>query len=111
MKLFRRGICALFAALTLVACSSDDGRFDPGEGDGEDISCMEHQPDTPGTSYTDTDQRETGAVLQLLRYYVTNGAKPYCDGEPPNDTDRQWAQLVVDLGGSPASVAPILEAE
>ncbi|MBA3418720.1 MAG: hypothetical protein H0U09_08490 [Geodermatophilaceae bacterium] len=100
---------ALLLLLPLTGCSSDDGRFDPG-GSGE-ISCMEHQTEEPGTAYTGGENGDTAAVLAVLRYYVSNGAKPYCDGEPPTETDRMWAQLVVDLGGNADSVAPILEAE
>lgn len=97
------------AALVLAGCGADDGRFDSGE-DGE-ITCMEHQTQVPGTAYTGGEDGDTAAILGVLRYYVQNGSKPYCDGEPPTETDRMWAQLVVDLGGSEDSVAPILEGE
>ncbi len=97
-------------ALLLAGCSSDDGRFDVGES--EDISCMEHQSDEPGEAYTGGEEGgDTAAILAVFRYYVSNGSKPYCDGEPPTETDRMWAQLVVDLGGSRDSVEPILEGE
>ncbi len=95
------------AAVLLMGCSEDDGRFDPGAS--EEISCMEHQSDTPGPAYTGGEDGDTAAILAVLRYYVANGAKPYCDGEPPTEVDKMWAQLVVDLGGSEDSVAPILE--
>ncbi len=94
-------------AVFLAGCSSDDGRFDVG--DSEDITCMEHQNDEPGEAYTGGDKGDTAAILAVFRYYVSNGSKDYCDGEPPTETDQKWAQLVVDLGGSPDSVAPILE--
>jgi len=97
----------VLAAVVLSGCGSDDGRFDPG---GDDLECMEHQEDSPGTAYTGGEDSDSAAILQVFRYYVANGSKPYCDGEPPSDNDREWAQLVVDLGGSEASVAPILDA-
>lgn len=95
-----------FLTLVLAGCGGDDGRFDPGEGE---ITCMEHQTQEPGTAYTVGEDGDTAARLAVLRYYVDNGSKPYCDGEPPTEIDRLWAQLVVDLGGSEDSVAPILE--
>lgn len=94
-------------AVMLAGCSSDDGRFDVG--DSEDITCMEHQTDEPGAAYTSGEDGDTAAILAVFRYYVANGSKPYCDGEPPTDTDRMWAQLVVDLDGSADSVESILE--
>lgn len=95
------------SALILTGCSSDDGRFTPGAED--EITCMEHQEESPGTAYTGGAEGETAAILQVFRYYVANGEKPYCDDEPPSETDKEWAQLVVDLGGSKASVSAILD--
>ncbi len=93
--------------LLVAGCSSDDGRFDPGGQD--EITCMEHQEDSPGTAYTGGAEGDTAAILQVFRYYVANGDKPYCDDEPPTETDKEWAQLVVDLGGSRDSVSAILD--
>lgn len=94
--------------VVLAGCGGDDGRFNVGASD--EVECMEHQEESPGTAYTGGDEGDSAAILQVFRYYVTNGSKPYCDGEPPSETDREWAQLVVDLGGSEDSVAPILDA-
>lgn len=101
---------ALLALSTLIlaGCSSDDGRFNPGAE--AEITCMEHQEESPGTAYTGGTEGDTAAILQVFRYYVAHGDKPYCDDEPPTETDKEWAQLVVDLGGSEDSVAPILDA-
>ncbi len=107
-----RSTLVAVAVLSFAGCtgeSADDGRFDRGEVEGE-LECMEHQAESPGTDYTGGTEADTAAILGMFRYYVDNGDKPYCDGDPPSDTDRDWAQLVVDLGGSEESVAPILEA-
>lgn len=98
------------AVAVLAGCggSSDDGRF--AAGDGEKSTCMEHQQEKPGTAYTSGADAETAAVLRVFRYYVANGDKGYCDGAAPTDVDVAWANLVVDLGGSADSVAPILDA-
>ncbi|MBA3524724.1 MAG: hypothetical protein H0T85_09280 [Geodermatophilaceae bacterium] len=104
-----RVIPAVLAALLLSSCSGgDDGRFVTGAE--ADISCMEHQSQSPGTAYTGGEDGDTAAILSVFRYYVANGAKGYCDGDPPTDEDLEWAQLVVDLGGSSDSVQPILDA-
>lgn len=104
----RTAYAAVIATLLLTGCSSDgDGRFDAGGS--EDITCMEHQSAEPGPAYTSGDDADTAAILTVFRYYVANGSKPYCDEQPPTDTDKLWAQLVVDLGGSADSVAPILD--
>lgn len=100
-------LAVLVTAMLLAGCSGEDGRFDAG--DTAEITCMEHQTSEPGPAYTGGEDGDTAAIFGMLRYYVANGSKPYCDGEPPTETDRMWAQLVVDLGGSADSVAPILE--
>lgn len=108
MRRLPRTVIAGLSLILLAGCSGDDGRFFPGETD--EITCMEHQEDSPGTAYTGGDEADTASILAVFRYYVSNGAKGYCDGDPPNENDLEWAQLVVDLGGSESSVAPILDA-
>ncbi|MBA2416777.1 MAG: hypothetical protein H0V64_13010 [Geodermatophilaceae bacterium] len=108
MPTWRSTVLAVSAAAVLLAgCGGGDGRFNAAGS--EEITCMEHQTDEPGTAYTGGEDGDTAAILGVFRYYVENGSKPYCDGEPPTEIDRMWAQLVVDLGGSEDSVAPILE--
>lgn len=105
----RRVFVAAVLVVSLSACSGgDDGRFVTGEQ--AEVSCMEHQTDSPGTAYTGGAKADTAAILAVFRYYVSNGDKGYCDGDGPDDQDLEWAQLVVDLGGSKDSVAPILDA-
>lgn len=97
------------AGALLAGCSSapDPGpRFD-NEG-AQQLTCMRHQPTMPGARYTDVAHRRTDETLPLLRYYTSNAAKPYCDGAPPTDIDRRWAQLYVDLGADRATVANLL---
>ena len=109
MRTWQLTVVAFSAAgVFLGGCGGgSDGRFVTG--DAAELTCMEHQPDAPGTAYTGGEDGDTAAILAVFRYYVANGSKPYCDGEPPTETDRMWAQLVVDLGGSESSVAPILQ--
>ncbi len=95
-------------ALTAAGCSSDNGRFNT-EGL-VTLPCATHQQAPPGKAYTDTDQANLGLRLQVLRYYTLNTGVPYCDGRGPTSTDKKWAALVVSLGGSRSSVAPILDA-
>lgn len=103
----RRGMVAAAVAVLAAGCSSGStGQFNPGQG--SELTCMEHQTDTPGTAYTSGPEADTASILGVFRYYVSNGDKAYCDGAGPTEIDRQWAQLVVDLGGSKDSVAKIL---
>ena len=100
---------ALLSALFAGACTGtapDPGpRFDD---EGIEVSCMKHQPQPPGTRYTDDEQQRTGETLALLRYYTANGAKPYCDGQGPTAADREWAGLYVRLGADRDNVAALL---
>lgn len=101
--------------LLATACSgSSAAPVDPGpvfdsEG-GRTVACMVHQPAGPGSRYTDPQRRDTVQVLTLLHYYTVNGAKPYCDGQPPSVVDRSWARVYVDLGADPAAVRALLPA-
>jgi hypothetical protein len=92
-----------------VGCSSepDPGPVFNNEG-GQEVACMVHQPEPPGARYTDPAMRETAANLALLRYYTTNGSKPYCDGAAASEADREWAQVYLDLGGSEEKVTTVL---
>jgi hypothetical protein len=74
-----------------------------------DLTCMKHQPQPPGTRYTDDTARRTDETLALLRYYTANGALPYCDGNGPTDIDRQWVDLYVRLGADRKNVAALLD--
>lgn len=104
-------LIAIAVGLLVAGCAAeapDPGpKFDD-EGQRE-TACMAHQPAAPGARYTDTTLRRTGETLLVLRYYTTNGTKPYCDGAGPTDTDRAWAKLYVDLGADRTNVADPLE--
>ncbi len=97
-------LAAVLPVAVLAGCSAGPGPVFDNEGYA-DVSCMRHQTDEPGARYTDSTQRNTAANLTLMKYYTHNGAKPYCDGQPANAKDRQWAQLYVSLGG-PADKVP-----
>lgn len=94
------------AALVLLAvagCTDDGGPLFNAEG-GRDVPCMVHQPDPPGSRYTDPERRDTAEILTVLRYYTAHGTKPYCDGSGPTETDREWIEFYLQEGADPASV-------
>lgn len=99
----------LCSATVLVACT---GTPDPGpvfdNESGSELTCLRHQPQPPGPRYTDEAMRSTGETLSLLRYYTAHGRKPFCDGQAPTGTDKQWAQLYVTLGADRANVSTFL---
>jgi hypothetical protein len=89
----------VLAALALAACSTEGtatARFDDEQQ--SDISCMKHQEQTPGEEYFDEGNWDTVVSLSLLRYYTSNGAKPYCDGKTATDADQGWRRLYVQMG-------------
>ena len=109
MHLPRRLLPAL--ALTLLVtsgCADDGGPLFNNEG-GRELSCMQHQPEPPGSRYTDTERQNTAEELAVLRYYTAYGNRPYCDGAPPTDVDRAWAELYVRQGADRSHVARLLD--
>jgi hypothetical protein len=105
--------CAVIATgLLLILAGCGPSPPEPGpvfdnEG-GAALTCMKHQPASPGTRYTDPALKNTLEILNLLRYYAANGNKPYCDRNPATDIDKKWAQLYVTQGATRSNVAPIL---
>ncbi|MFF3411920.1 hypothetical protein ACFYW8_38360 [Streptomyces sp. NPDC002742] len=92
-------VAALLGALALGGCgASPDGRLDVQTND-PTLVCRVHQKQAPGSRYTAGAKADTGAVLQMLRYYTANGAKAFCDGKPSTGTDRRWTDLYTALGG------------
>ncbi|MCS7480545.1 hypothetical protein ACFFQW_21155 [Umezawaea endophytica] len=73
-----------------------------------DVACMKHQPAPPAADYTDEDGGPTDEVLPVLRYYTAHGKKAFCDGTGPNEADKAWAAVYVDLGADKANVAKLL---
>jgi hypothetical protein len=106
--------CAVVATgllIILTGCGSsppDPGPVFDNEG-GAELTCMKHQPASPGIRYTDPALRNTAEIFTLLRYYTANGNKPYCDRKPATEIDKQWAQLYVAQGAIWSNVAPILD--
>ncbi|MGH3924153.1 MAG: hypothetical protein ACRDTT_15025 [Pseudonocardiaceae bacterium] len=103
----------LLPALTLtllatIGCADDGGPLFNNEGN-QEISCLQHQSEPPGSRYTDSERRDTAEVLTVLRYYTAHGTKPYCDSAPPTEADRAWAELYVQQGADRTNVAPILD--
>lgn len=105
----RRTLIACLALLALAGCSSepDLGPVFDSEG-GQPVNCLVHQTGEPGAAYTDRDQRDTGRVLALMRYYTAHGTLPFCDGAAASDSDRGWAQTYIDLGGTADKVASVI---
>jgi hypothetical protein len=93
--------------LAISGCADDGGPLFHNEG-GRQISCLQHQPEPPGSRYTDPERRDTAELLAVLRYYTAHGTKPYCDGVPPTKIDHAWAEFYVQQGADPTHVAPIL---
>lgn len=103
-----RSVLPAVALVLLAAGCTDDGgpRFNA-EG-GQDVPCMSHQLEPPGSRYTDPERVDTAELLTVLRYYTAHGAKGYCDGAGPTDADRAWARFYVDQGADQENVAPLL---
>lgn len=97
------------AVLATAGCGDDPGPVFNNQS-GQQIRCLQHQAEPPGTRYTaDPQHRDPGAVLAVLRYYTAHGRKPYCDGAAPTEADRAWAQFYVQQGAARSNVAPLLD--
>lgn len=89
----------VFALVALAACSTQSSavaQFDDEQQ--SDISCMKHQEQTPGDEYFVEDNWDTVVSLSILRYYTSNGTKPYCDGKAATSADEGWKKLYVQMG-------------
>ena len=98
----RRHLVMVGLALAALAGCSSEPDLGPDFNDeaGAPAGCLAHQEGEPGTRYLAAEQRNTGQVLALMKYYTQFGTMPFCDGEPANDSDRAWARTYVDLGGT-----------
>jgi hypothetical protein len=94
--------------LLLVGCSGDStkGQFNDQAGDSVP-NCQGHQATMPSKDYTGGTDANTSLVLDVLRYYVKNGNKPYCDGKGPTKKDQAWAKLYLKVGAEPQYVQKI----
>jgi hypothetical protein len=108
-------VIALAAAPALAGCSGDEPAreavFQVQQGvrpDAASRPCQLHQTDRPTSAYRGGQAGEPTLELPFLAYFTANGNKPYCDGGPATGTDRQWAQLYVELTGNSAAVRGIL---
>ncbi|WP_367125562.1 hypothetical protein [Streptomyces phytohabitans] len=90
----------LLTGLALTGCGRDtsDGSLDV-QSATPSPTCRVHQTEEPGDQYTGRSDADPRAVLELMRYYTANGAKPFCDDRAPTGTDRRWADLYSQLGG------------
>jgi hypothetical protein len=105
--------CAVVATGLLLILSGC-GSSPPGPGPvfdnegGAALTCMKHQPASPGARYTDLALRNTVEIFSVLRYYTANGNKPYCDKKPATGIDKEWAQFYLAQGTVRSNVASIL---
>lgn len=106
----RRHLVIVGLALAALAGCSSEPDLGPVFNDEaqQPAGCLVHQTDEPGARYVDREQRNTGQVLALMRYYTQFGAMPFCDGQPADDSDRAWAQTYLDLGGAAEKVPTVL---
>ena len=89
----------VLAVLALAACSTSQeatAQFDDERQ--SDVSCLKHQEQTPGEEYFDEGNWDTVVSLSILRYYTSNGTKPYCDGKAATVADQGWRKLYVQMG-------------
>jgi hypothetical protein len=104
------GLLLLLGGAAMVsvanASSPDTGVFNE-RAMGATGDCLTHQKAQPSKLYTGGTAANTGRVLRMMRYYMVNGNKTFCDGKPASAADRAWAQLYVDLGGNAAKVAAV----
>lgn len=97
-----------FALLAATGCADDGGPVFSNEG-GRQITCMRHQPEPPGSRYTDMQRRNTAELFAVLRYYTANGTKPFCDKAPATEADRAWAEFYVRQAADRDHVKPLLD--
>jgi hypothetical protein len=90
----------VLAAFALAACSTSPetvtAQFDDEQQ--TDISCQKHQDQTPGKEYFDEGNWDTVVSLSILRYYTSNGTKPYCEGKAATAADQGRRELYVRMG-------------
>ncbi|MDQ2838079.1 MAG: hypothetical protein M3Y42_10290 [Actinomycetota bacterium] len=113
VKLTRRSSLAMLVAVALLAgCghrakpAAQSGLFD--NQDQATISCLKHQSEQPGPLYTGGQSADTAHILQMMQYFTSNGAKPYCDGAKATAIDQTWAKLYLSLGGTSHDVRAVL---
>ncbi|GAC1366458.1 MAG: hypothetical protein NVSMB32_10790 [Actinomycetota bacterium] len=78
-------------------------QFDNQSGN-DGIACMAHQSGRPDARYQGGSGANTSLILAMLHYYVVNGSKPYCDGQPATASDHAWLQDYLALGADPHNV-------
>ena len=90
----------VLTVLALAACSTTSETATAAFDDEQqsDVSCLKHQDETPGEEYFDEGNWDTVVSLSILRYYTSNGTKPYCDGKGASEADEGWKKLYVQMG-------------
>jgi hypothetical protein len=88
----------LAVALLLNGCASTKGALNA-QPDTPSPTCLVHQTKEPADRYTAGTSADTLSILEMMRYYTSNGAKRFCDGKPATPTDLHWMELYTRLGG------------
>jgi hypothetical protein len=108
-------VAVLVGSLLLVGCSGDEPApeavFHVQKGvrpNAADQPCQLHQSDVPTRAFRGGPDGVTALTLPFLASYTANGNKPYCDGKPATDVDKDWARLYVQLTGNSTAVEQIL---
>ncbi|WP_328912333.1 MULTISPECIES: hypothetical protein [unclassified Streptomyces] len=90
-----RTAALLLLAVALTACGASGprtGALDQGSPDAHP-TCRVHQHVLPGSDYTGGKDSSPRAVLDMLRYYTSQRALPFCDHKPPTAQDSAWTGL------------------
>jgi hypothetical protein len=107
MKVFSIMAAVVLSAVVLAGCGGASGGSFASPGT-QALPCMQHQPKSPSSGYTDPAKQNTAAGFEVLRYYTANGDRPYCDHKGATKNDKAWAKLYLKLGADPKLVRGVL---
>lgn len=90
-----RTAALLLTTITLTACGVSGprtGALDQGSPNAHP-TCRVHQHVLPGADYTGGKNSTPLSVLDMLRYYTSHRALPFCDHKPATAQDTAWTRL------------------
>ncbi|MEE4546320.1 hypothetical protein V2S66_30710, partial [Streptomyces sp. V4-01] len=92
-----RTVILTLAVAALTGCGAPrTGALDRGSPDTHP-TCRVHQHAMPGPAYAGGKDSAPLAVLDMLRYYTSQRALPFCDHKPPTAQDTAWTTLYTRL--------------